>query len=264
MTACDFVREYEGSLVRHDRYVFLDVTWLTTILKPLLNHKAVEDPFDGSLRLGDTDIKLEDAEQIASWNRLKKEGVLEPDLAQAMWPDGLCDYVLPTLHGLGLTYPLDGDSANGLVVLLRLGEKRPDVVGNELDDFRRDHTAVLSVRWKMFVGVPPGAIEKVLTRCFSIGHIQTFWRFGMLVQGSHGGGVGKAFALLMEYSHKRTEIDIEVYGNIGVVAPWAALSHGISAVRAIYADFPGLRWRASLTCPSHRQDMEISHAVRFR
>lgn len=255
-------REYEGSLVRHQSYVFLDVTWFATILKPLVNHREEEDPIDGSLCLGDTDIKLEDYNHIASWKRLKEEGVLEPELARVMWPNGLSDYVLPTLDALGLTYPLDGDSANGSVVPLRLGKERPAEVGKELADFRTEHREVLGVRWKMFLGVPPGAIEKTLTRCVSIGAIQTFWRFGVLVQGSlGGGGVGKNFALQVEYSNQRTEIDMKVYGNIGTPVPWAALTHGISAVRTMCTEFPGLRWRAFFTCPSHRKDMLINPVV---
>ena len=255
-------REHEGSVVRHDTYVFLDVTWLAKILKPLLNHRDDEDPFSGRLSLGDTGITLENEDQIACWSRLKEDGILKPALAKVLWPGGLCDYVLPTLDLLGLTHPLDGDVGDGLLVLLRLGEERPKDVGKELDDFRRDHTAVLSVTWKVFMGAPPGAIEKVLTRCCSIGSLRIFWRFGMLVQGGFGAvGAGKTFALLMEYSHDTNEIDMKVYGNIVTAAPWAALSFGLSALRAMCLDFPGLRWRASLQCPQHEKAMQISSEV---
>ncbi|CAN0351296.1 unnamed protein product, partial [Laminaria digitata] len=34
------IREFDGTVVRLETYVFLDVVWLTIILKPLLNHKA--------------------------------------------------------------------------------------------------------------------------------------------------------------------------------------------------------------------------------
>lgn len=255
-------REHEGSLIRHETYVFLDVTWLAKILKPLLNHRDDEDPFSGRLSLGDTGITLDGEKDIASWKRFRQTGVLEPALAGVLWPGGLCDYVLPTLDSLGLTHPLDGHFAEGLVVLLRLGEERPASVGKELDEFRRDHEAILSVTWKIFMGVPPGAVEKVLTRCCSIGGLRTFWRFGVLVQGSLGGvAAGKTFAMLVEYSHEKGEIDMEVYGNIATTAPWAALSLGISAVWVMCSDFPGLRWRASLKCAQHEQDMQISSTV---
>ncbi|CAM9686810.1 unnamed protein product [Ectocarpus fasciculatus] len=250
------IREHEGSLVRHSTYVFLDVTWLAKILKPLLNHRDDEDPFCGDLSLGDTGITLTEDKHIASWNRLKENGVLEPELARVLWPDDLSDYVLRTLDSLGLTYPLDDDPAEGLVVLLRLDEERPEDVGKELDDFRRDHTAVLSVKWNVFLGMPPGAIEKMLTRCCRLGTLRTFWRFGVLVQGSLGGGIaGKTFALLIEYSNETGVIDMKVYGNISTAAPWAALSFGISVFQAMCSEFPGLRWRAFLKCPQHEKKL---------
>lgn len=244
--------------MRHETYVFLDVTWLAKILKPLLNHRDVENCC-GNVSLGDTGITLSNDEHIDSWKRFKETGVLKPGLAGVLWPDGLCDYVLPTLASLGLAHSLDGDS----VVLVRLGKERPRGVGKELDDFRRDNTAVLCATWKIFLGVPPGAIEKVLTRCCSIGALRTFWRFGVLIQGGLGGvSAVKTFAMLIEYSHEKTEVDMKVYGDIGNAAPWAALSFGVSVVRAMCSEFPGLRWRASITCPQHDQNMPISKKVR--
>lgn len=81
----------------------------------------------------------------------------------------------------------------------------------------------------------------------------------MLVQG--GDGFGKTFALLVEYSHERSHIVMEVYGNICTTDPWAALTHGISAVWTMCAEYPGLRSRAFLTCPSHEKRMQISNTV---
>lgn len=50
-------REFDGSLVRHGKYIFLDVVWLTRILKPLLNHKDVE--IFGLVHIGDIgDIRI--------------------------------------------------------------------------------------------------------------------------------------------------------------------------------------------------------------
>ncbi|CBJ29670.1 LRR-GTPase of the ROCO family, putative pseudogene [Ectocarpus siliculosus] len=215
------IREHEGSLVRHETYVFLDVTWLTQSLKPLLNHRDDEDPFCGDVSLGDTGITLKEDKHIASWNRLKGNGVLEPSLARVLWPDGLSNYVLPALDSLGLTYPLDDDPAEGLVVLLRLHEKRPE----------------------------------------DVGALRTFWCFGVLVQGSLGGVAAKTFALLIEYSHETCEVDMKVYGSISTAAPWAALSFGTSVFQAMCSEFPGLRWRASLKCPQHEQEMQISKAA---
>ncbi|CAM9435787.1 unnamed protein product [Hapterophycus canaliculatus] len=256
------IREHEGSLVRHETYVFLDVTWLAKILKPLLNHKDEEDPFRGSLSLGDTGITLDNFELISSWKRFKESGILEPALAEVLWPDGLSGYVLPTLVSLGLAHLLDGGHTEGLVILLRLGKERPSGVGKEIDNFRREHADVLSVTWKIFLGTPPGAIEKALMRCCSMGILRTFWRFGVLVLGSLGAvSAGKTFALLIEYSQEKSEIDMKIYGDIGTAAPWTALSFGISAFRTMCSEFPGLRWRAFLRCPEHEQDMQINNAA---
>ncbi|CAM9593028.1 unnamed protein product [Ectocarpus sp. 13 AM-2016] len=102
----------------------------------------------------------------------------------------------------------------------------------------------------------------MLTRCCRLGTLRTFWRFGVLVQGSLGGGTAaKTFALVVEYSHETCEIDMKVYGSISTAAPWAALSYGISVFQAMCSEFPGLRWRAALNCPQHEQDMQISKAA---
>ncbi|CAN0175872.1 unnamed protein product, partial [Laminaria digitata] len=112
------------------------------------------------------------------------------------------------------------------------GTDRPESVGEDIDEFRSRHSAVLDVRWTFFCGVPPGVIEKILTRCCSIGAVQTFWRFGVLVKGTLNASEGSgSFALVLEYSCDNTQLDMKVYGDICTMAPWAALAYAISAVR---------------------------------
>lgn len=257
-------REFEGSLVRHETFVFLDVIWLTRILKPLFNHKDTER-VDGSVILGstgDTQTTLTEDRHIQSWNRLKKEGILEPELARVIWPR-LVDYVLPTLSSLGLTFPLEHDPAEGQVVLLRLGRDRPRGVGEDIDDFRSRHSAALSLRWTCFLGVPPGAIEKVLTRCCRIGAVQTFWRFGVLIRGAiRGSECSGSFVLVLEYTSDSNQLDVQVYGDTCTVAPWAACAYAISAVRTMAIEFPGLRLRGFLECPKHGEEMLVTSTVR--
>ncbi|CAM9520201.1 unnamed protein product [Ectocarpus sp. 12 AP-2014] len=239
-------------------FVFLDVVWLARILKPMLNHKD-EETFDGFVNLGDTGdthITLEDPPDIASWWRLKNEGILEPRLADAMWPDGLSEYVLPTLASLGLTFPLANDPAGGLVVLLRLQPGRPERVGEVIDTFCSDHTPAFYASWKIFLGVPPGAIEKVLTRCCNLGGVQTFWRYGVLVYGGlTDQDEPRTFAVVFEYSLDDNKLVAQIYGDVSTPAPWVALSHVASAVRLMLLDFPGLRSRGSLKCPQHGNAM---------
>ena len=257
-------REFDGSVVRHDQYIFLDVVWLTRILKPLLNHKDVEN-FDGFLHLGDTGdtrITLEDPLDIVSWDRLKKEGILEPRLARAIWPAGLSEYVLPTLESLGLTFPLENDRARGLVVLLSLQPGRPKRVSKVVNKLCSTHTPALKAGWKIFLGVPPGAIEKLLTRCSSLGGVRTFWRSGVLV---HGGldeeDESGIFAVVLKYSSSNNELTAQVFGDIGSPAPWLALSYVISAVRVMLLEFPGLRSKGHVECPEHGDKMLLNTTV---
>ncbi|CAN0570048.1 unnamed protein product, partial [Laminaria digitata] len=150
------------TVVRLETYVFLDVVWLTVILKPLLNHKATKR-FDGTVLLGDkgdTLITLSDARHIDSWNRLREEGILEPELARVMWPD-LSAYVLTLLASLGLAFPLECDRAEGVVVLLRLKTDRPPSVGHDIELLRVNRSAVFEVCWEFPLGVPPGVVEKI-------------------------------------------------------------------------------------------------------
>ncbi|CAN0021848.1 unnamed protein product, partial [Scytosiphon promiscuus] len=89
------IREFDGSIIRYDGFVVLDVVWLTRILKPLFSHKESKK-FDGSVAIGDssaTRITLHDGSVICSWAKLKSEGILEPRLAHAFWPDGLSEHV---------------------------------------------------------------------------------------------------------------------------------------------------------------------------
>lgn len=245
-------------------FVFLDVVWLARILKPLLNHKD-EENFDGFVNIGDTGdarITLEAPSDIASWHRLKSEGILEPRLARVIWPVGLSEYVLPTLASLGLTFPLENDPAEGLVVLLSLKPGRPERVGEVVDTFSSKHTPALSASWKMFLGVPPGAIEKVLTRCCSLGGVRTFWRSGVLVHGGLGDqDESGLFAVVLQYSSSGNKLTAQVYGDISSPAPWVALSYVISAVRSMRLEFPGLRSRGSLECPQHGDAMPLADTV---
>ncbi|CAM9712409.1 unnamed protein product [Ectocarpus fasciculatus] len=258
------IREFDGSLVRHETFVFLDVVWLARILKPLLNHKD-EETFDGFVNLGDTGdtkITLEGPSDIASWERLKSEGVLEPRLADAMWPNGLSEYVLPTLASLGLAFPLENDPAGGLVVLLRLQPERPERVGTVIDTFCLDQTPAFNATWKVFLGVPPGAIEKVLTRCCSLGGVQIFWRNGVLVHGGMGDQDGHGiFAAVLEYSSADNELTAEILGDISFSAAWVALAYVMSAVSLMLLDFPGLRWRGSMQCPQHGDTILLANKV---
>ncbi|CAN0215008.1 unnamed protein product, partial [Ectocarpus fasciculatus] len=117
-------------------------------------------------------------------------------------------------------------------------------------------TPAFSVSWKIFLGVPPGAIEKVLTRCCGLGGVRTFWRYGVLVHGGLGvQDERRTFAVVLEYSSNDNELTAQIFGDISTPAAWVALSFVMSAVRLMLVDFPGLRWKGTLRCPQHGNEM---------
>ncbi|CAN0382038.1 unnamed protein product, partial [Ectocarpus sp. 12 AP-2014] len=135
-------------------------------------------------------------------------------------------------------------------------------VGKTIDTFCSGHTPAISASWKIFLGVPPGAIEKVLTRCCGLGGVRTFWRYGVLVHGGLGvQDEHRTFAMVLEYSSTDKELTAQIFGDISTPVPWVALSFVMSAVSLMLLDFPGLSWKGSLQCPQHGDAMLFVNKV---
>lgn len=263
-------REYEGTVLPLGDYVFLDVDWLAKVLEPVLNHKGIEGR-GGARVFGD--VEITEQWQGYSLQRLEAKGILEQRLAAFLWP-GYTEHVLAALARIGLTFPLPGDEAGGLVVPLRLPETRPPYVGQELTNFSDRHQKSLTMHWKMPYGVPPGGIERIISRCARLGAASLFWRFGALVRveavpevNDEGGvGVDPSFFML-EYNLYRQELEIGVWGDLTMVAAWATLSYVLTVVRDMTLQFPGLRWEAFLGCPDHPGEVmnisEVSGMLQF-
>lgn len=234
-------------------YVFLDVNWLAKVLEPVLNHKGIEDA-DGARVYGD--VEVTEQWQEHSLRRLKDEGVLEQRLAAFLWP-GYTKHVLEALEFIGLTFPSPGDDDGGLVVPLRLPETRPPDVGQHFTNFR-DGQKSLTMHWRLPYGVPPGGVERVVSRCSHVGAGSLFWRFGVLVrvggadEGEEGneGGVGQS-RVMLEYDRYGQELVIAVRGDLTKASAWATLSYVSAVVRDMTLQYPGLRWEAFLGCPDH-------------
>lgn len=243
-------REYEGRILRQEPYVFFYVVRLAKILKPILNHKHEEDT-NGDIIIdveADEPLVLSTAALKDSWERFTVQGVLDIELARELWPNDLWRFVLPTLKNMDLAFPLQSDDSK-LVVMLRLPAYRPEIADETLSEFRRENYPTLEASWTLYLGSPPGVIEKVLTRCCSLGASSIFWRFGVLVKGDLGG----KFALVLEFLHGKLEL--QVHGNPRSVAPWIALSYALSAMRSKTLEYPGLKWKASLGCPKHSKGL---------
>lgn len=75
------------------------------------------------------------------------------------------------LKKMDLVFPLTVDDSK---LMLRLPHSRPQGIDDTLAHFRRDNHPSLMGSWKLFLGAPPGVIEKMLTKCCSLGDTNMF------------------------------------------------------------------------------------------
>lgn len=248
-------------------YVFLDVDWLAKVLEPVLNHKGIEDR-GGARVYGD--VEVTEQWQQYSLRKLEDEGILEQRLAACLWP-GYTEHVLAALERIGLTFTCPGDGDDGLVVPLRLPENRPPFVGQHLANFSDDHSEKsLTMHWKMPYGVPPGGVERIVSRCARVGAASLFWRFGVLVRvgaaveaGEEEDGSDERSCFMLEYDRYEKELVVAVWGDITKAAAWATLSYVAAIVRDMTLQYPGLRWEAFLGCPDHPSEAMCISEVRM-
>ncbi|CAM9529127.1 unnamed protein product [Ectocarpus sp. 6 AP-2014] len=233
------IMAYEGSLVVYGSFVIVDVQWLATVLKPLCSHK---DMSMGEVNLGG--ITVRPGPRV---ERLVKDGILEPKLAEELWPD-TWEHLLRALSSAGLTFPRPNDKEGGLVVLLRLDKDRPDDVGDILDDFRASHDGQIVASCTLLQGAPPGFVERLLSTCCRLGSCNHFWRYGVLIQS-------RSFSLILEYAEDDDTLvgtfSVDAFGDSRTAGPWLALSGCLSVLSKMLSEFPGMDVEATLECPYH-------------
>ncbi|CAN0131334.1 unnamed protein product [Pylaiella littoralis] len=248
MSGAILIKSWEGGLVEYGSFIFLDVQWFATVLDPLFSHKR--DSF-GNLDLGGRRVK-----NALSLNRLEKENILEPQLAEDLWGAELAPHLLLALKSAGLTFPFPKDSKGGLVILLRMDAKPPDEYSMKLNsqlgqaDQAGKHGLCLHVECSFSLGLPPGFIERLLARCCHLGLPYPFWRYGALIVGEDG--EEGLFSLSLEYSEKNNILTVKVYGGYMEVHAWGALSKVLSVTIKMLAEFPGLPCESTLFCPLHK------------
>ncbi|CAM9736506.1 unnamed protein product, partial [Hapterophycus canaliculatus] len=246
------LRGAEGGLVVYGLYVFFAVHWLADVLKPLLSTRLVTS--DGRTTLGGKEMPASAIN--ASLARFERKGILEPALADELWGKETAPHVLKTLESAGLTFPRAGDECGGLVVLLRLPKERPEHVGIKIDDFRREKTeggrdGGIKAVCTFLRGVPPGFIERLLTKCCHLGACDPFWRFGVLIEA------GDLFSAILEYRESDGlvgKLTLEVSGDCTTAGPWGGMSACLSVVVQLLSGFPGMSAAAEMECQRHLSD----------
>ncbi|CAM9581614.1 unnamed protein product [Scytosiphon promiscuus] len=240
------LRGSEGGLVVYGSLVFFDVDWLAQVLKPLLSHKSIYSA--GRTRLGG--IALPTSPML---DRFEERGILEPALAKNLWTEETAPHVLKTLESAGLTFPLAGDDEGGLVVLLRLPKDRPVPVGIKLDESRSrlerdgERHGQIKAMCTFWGGVPPGFIERLLTKCCRLGSCDLFWRFGVFIESDH-------FSAIFGYEESQDlvgKLSLDVYGDCTTAHPWGGMSACLSIVIGLLTEFPGMDVKTRLECQQH-------------
>ncbi|CAM9777109.1 unnamed protein product, partial [Pylaiella littoralis] len=153
-----------------------------------------------------------------------------------------------------LTFPRPGDKRDGLVVLLRQPRARPVHVGDKLEGFRQRKErsdGQIIAKCTFWGGVPPGFVERLLTRCCHLGTCDPFWRFGVLIQSV------EHFSVILEYEEDEGTLEgdtlvgklsLEVYGDCTAAEPWAAMSACLSVFVRMLSEFPGVDANATMDC----------------
>lgn len=246
--------------MEYGSFIFLDVQWFATVLDPLFSHKR-----DSMGRIDLGGIRV--TRNVASLDRLDKEHVFEPQLAEELWGAELAPHLLLALNSAGLTFPLPKDPNGGLVILSRMDAKRPPDYSDKVKevDQTRKHDLKLLVECSFSLGLPPGFVERLLARCCRLGFPYPFWRYGALIVG--GGAEEGLFSLSLEYCEKKKILTVEVDGGCIEVHAWAALSKVLSVTIKMLSEFPGLPCQPTFFCPLHKtKGMAIKTDVsaRFR
>ncbi|CAM9927172.1 unnamed protein product [Laminaria digitata] len=244
MSGAILIRKWEGGLVEYGSYIFLDVRWFASILDPVFSHK--KDSL-GNVGLGGTAVT-----NVASLDRLNKENILEPKLAEEIWGEKAAQQLLSALQSAGLAFPLPDDDNHGLVILLRMSKEKPPDYETKLNDVHQTHDLRLVVECEFCLGLPPGFVERLLARCCRLGYPCTFWRHGALVVGD--GAEEGLFLLSLEYSEEKKILRVEVYGGCKKVDAWAALSKVLSVTIRMRSEYPGLPWTPRFFCPRHENE----------
>ena len=208
--------EFAGQVLRVSSGggIFLDVVWLTTILRPILSHKLADKIFKhphlSKLRdelVHDGVLRLKLAEHL--WRCEMRQGRVELcDEPSGELSDEVVDALCGVIFKLGVALPLDperavpgdcsssGDGASSTVcgaagrhdmlVIMRLPETCTPQQQRELDTLlagarQRQGTREVVLKW-MFdkAGSPTGLVERLIASCYVVGKIDRglCWRHG--------------------------------------------------------------------------------------
>ena len=111
--------------------------------------------------------------------------------------------------------------------------------------------------------LPPGAIERIIAGCASLGKVLTCWQGGLVL--TEPASVDRTIALVEMVvegaggqAPRRVHVELEVRGTCDVTGLWRLLQPMVGVARLVLDDFPALRCTQWLKCPECRRQGRIA------
>ncbi|CAM9844456.1 unnamed protein product, partial [Scytosiphon promiscuus] len=272
-----WISESAGQLlvVGDGGFIYLDVGWLTYVLKPILDHTLEDRPVPH--HLGEMRDELH-------WN-----GQLRLEFARYLWSrvmeteisDGLFDALCRVIVDLGIALPLEASSVSAegspdspgqsnrhprdMLVIMRLSESCEPQQERDLEKLISEmtdrHEREVTFKWKFDSAGPPyGLIERVIASCHVAGTVEMglCWRYGA-VFNSHAmatdGGAYRLYTFVIRYDatfcDDRRTLSLRMFGPLGDDRVWAALRWVASSVVNLSKEWRGVLWDGWPQCGLH-------------
>lgn len=273
--------EFAGQLLRIDggNTIFLDVTWLSRVLKPILSHKLGDEIFP-TAHLN----KRKDA--------LVDKGVLHWDFAQHLWRGivgspatakvDIREALIRVLLELGIALPLgpsrppphcrhtsgapsDDDGHQDLLVIMRLDEVCSDTQQQRLDTLVKGAwhgVRRVTLKWQFdSAGAPAGLVERLIASCRVLGEVEPglCWRYGAVFR-SHSFAkqypTGRLYRFFISYDRPAREMTLGMFGPLKSPRMWAAVRYVASVILNLSStsEWPGVRLKGWPECGVHPRD----------
>lgn len=261
--------------------IFLNVEWLSEVLRPIMSHKLRAQVFPDDLSVMRDD--------------LVNDGVLRWQFALHLWRAMLGDVPLAStprimeglvavLITLGVALPLqpmipsaDGgrDSARDMLVIMRLPETCSDEQRQRLvteSENTGPGVPTVTLKWRFDQAGPPyGLVERLIAACHALGVVDRelpCWRYGALFK-SHAMNEDcrhiRLYTFIIRYDASNRTLTMSIAGSLDNDMVWAALRYVASAMVNLSRDWPGLLWEGWPDCAEHpKSRMFLASSTKVR
>lgn len=255
--------------------IFLDVVWLSRVLKPILSHKLQDETFGSDLSPMRDD--------------LVENGVLRWEFALHLWSDFIghaalqskeitvADALFGVLVDLGVALPLGhttlstnanpaSPAAQGnnsstppdMLVIMRLEETCNDSQRSRISGLAAEMPLgdqKLTFKWRFgFAGPPHGLLERLMASCHVLGEVEksSCWRYGAVFKSgaitSKAGRTARLYTLALSYDGQEKVLTASVFGSLNSDSLWAVSRFVASGMVNLSRDWPGVWWEGWAEC----------------